>query len=66
MKKVLITQEVFDANPILQEIGAQVGQTMEYEFVSSEEKANESATAETDDTGGGNPPENKEKPGKPE
>lgn len=65
MKKVKITQEDLDNNPILKEIGAQVGQTMEYSFVPSEQTDKDEknkGAVKRDGNGGNHPPGG---PGKP-
>jgi hypothetical protein len=65
MQKIIITKQLLDANPILKQIGAVAGQSMEYGFVSSKETNDNEQSNEDDDTGGSNPPPDKGKPDKP-
>jgi hypothetical protein len=55
MKKIKLTQQDIDNNPLLKKIGAKAGQTMEYSFVSSgKAKTNEqSESNEGDEDDGG-------------
>jgi hypothetical protein len=53
MKTIKVTKKLLDANPLLKEIGATEGMEMQYEFVSSSKRANEStANTEGDESGG--------------
>lgn len=65
MKQIVITQAILDANPLLKEFGAKIGQTMEYSFVSSEQTDKDEknkGAVKRDGNGGNHPPGG---PGKP-